>query len=214
MSHVPLQNRVDPWGKLHAVPTRGALMGNRGILHNEARKVVRPWARKPWVTCVLSFGNVKRTPFSPGNYSELFFLDEVTSLAAGHRPCKTCQRDRHIEFKEAWLQANAEAKDSSFVPISEIDQALHSERAMRGGEKLTFEAKYVDLPVGTMFEHEASAFLVWRHGPLRWSFSGYSAAPYMPREDTVHVLTPKSIVRMFDHGFQPIAHQSADEFVV
>jgi hypothetical protein len=184
-------------------------MGNRGILHNEARQIVRPWARKPWVTCVLSFGDVKRTPFSPGNYSELFFLDEATSLAAGHRPCKTCQRDRHNEFKEAWLRANMTDAEGTFIPISKIDEALHSERGIPGGGKITFESRYADLPVGTMFEYRDAAYLVWDGMLLRWSFSGYSAADPIPKESTVHVLTPKSIVRMFESGFRPDVHPSA-----
>lgn len=82
-------------------------MGNRGILHDDGNRIVRPWAHKAWVTCLLEFNGVKRPkPFSPGNYSELFFMDEATAFAAGHRPCAHCQRARHREFKDSWVRAN------------------------------------------------------------------------------------------------------------
>jgi hypothetical protein len=209
MTLANLQNRVDPWGQLHSVPDRGTLMGNRGILHNEAREIVRPWARKPWVSCLLSYKSEKRELFSNGNYSELFFLDEATSLAAGHRPCKTCQRDRHINFKNVWLQANKPAV-ADFVPISEIDNVLHAERAKRGGGKQTFDAVLSELPVGTIFEYKKEAFLVQKHALLRWSFDGYSAADSIPQGHTVVVLTPQSIVRMFSLGYVPGVHSSAE----
>ncbi len=100
MKQTPLQNRVDPWGYLRATSARGSLMGNRGILHNQEKRIVRPWAHKAWIACLLSYGSVRRAVFAPGNYSELFFLDEATALSAGHRPCGQCQRERYRLFKE------------------------------------------------------------------------------------------------------------------
>ena len=96
------QNRVDPWGAFHAVSNRGTLMGNRGILHNAEQVIVSRWKSKRWLTCALHFKVIRRQVFSPGNYSELFFLDEATAFAAGHRPCNDCRRDRLKDFREAW----------------------------------------------------------------------------------------------------------------
>jgi hypothetical protein len=112
---MPLQNRVDPWGRLVALNLRGTWLGNRGILHNEKKKIIAPWRHKAWVTCQLEFKGRKRQIFSPGSYSELFFLDEVTAFAAGHRPCAECRRDRYNEFKAAWLAMNL---PGSSVPVN------------------------------------------------------------------------------------------------
>lgn len=102
-----LQNRVDPSGRLCAVQSRGMLMGNRGILHNDRNEIIKPRAHKAWVTCLLEYKGIKRPkPFSKGSYSELFFLDEATAFAAGHLPCAYCQRARHLAFKASWVRAN------------------------------------------------------------------------------------------------------------
>jgi hypothetical protein len=212
MSSLNLQNRVDPWGKLHAVPNRGALMGNRGILHDDGNKIVRQWAHKAWVTCLLEFNDIKRPkPFSAGNYSELFFLDEATAFAAGHRPCAHCQRARHREFKEAWLRANVseELRTSTLMPA--VDRALHAERCIPGGSKVTFDAPLVELPRGVMFEHEDVAYLVGAAGYLPWSFEGYGAAKTIGPTAVVKVLTPQSVIGAFEEGFMPVFHQSANE---
>lgn len=207
-----LQNRVDPWGQLHAVPSKGTLMGNRGILHDEENKIVRPWAHKAWVTCLLQYNGIKRPkPFSPGNYSELFFIDEATAFAAGHRPCAYCQRARHLEFKDAWVRANVadELRASTLMPA--IDRELHAERCVPGGRKVTFDAPLVELPLGAIFEHEEAAYLVASAGHLTWSFDGYGAPKVIDSAAVVKVLTPRSIVRAFAAGFAPIVHQSARE---
>jgi hypothetical protein len=209
MTSNTLQNRVNPWGSLCAVPSRGTLMGNRGILHDDHNRVVRPWAHKAWVTCLLEFKGIARPkPFSQGNYSELFFLDEVTAFAAGHRPCAYCQRARHLEFKDAWVRANVaeELRASTLMPA--VDKVLHAERtAFCGGEDALGVPLSV-LPRGTIFEHEASAYLVTEAGYLPWSFTGYGV-PKSIDQVTVKVLTPKSIVRAFVAGFRPAVHQSA-----
>ena len=89
-----LQNRVDPWGALNAFSARGAWLGNRGILHNEHQQVVVQWRGKAWITCLLDFKGRANTVFAPGAYSQLFFLDEASAFAAGHRPCAECRRHR------------------------------------------------------------------------------------------------------------------------
>src|SRR5215470_3717828 len=99
---MPLQNRVDPYGRLHAVAARGAWMGNRGVLHDADKRVVAPWRLRRWITCALVYKDRRRAVFSPRRYSELFFLDEATSLSARHRPCAECRRGRYEEFRSAW----------------------------------------------------------------------------------------------------------------
>lgn len=187
-------------------------MGNRGILHDEGNRIVRPWAHKWWVTCVLEFKDIKRPkPFSQGNYSELFFLDEATAFSAGHRPCATCQRTRHLEFKRAWARANVpeDLRASTKIPV--IDQVIHAERAIFGGGKRTYDARLVELPHGTIFEHEEGAYLVSGRGCLPWSFEGYAAPKVIDVAAIVKVLTPRSVVRAFAAGFAPIVHHSAAE---
>ena len=208
---MPLQNRVDPWGKLNAVPMRGSLMGNRGILHNESRQIVRPWAGKSWVTCVLQFegSQQKRKVFSEGSYSELFFLDEATAFAAGHRPCNYCRKPRYTEFKNAWLRTNRPNVVGN-TPITEVDKVLHAERAIPGGGKIMFSAAVKDLPSGAMFEHEGAAFLVWKEAIHRWSADGYIPSSLQVGLQPVNVLTPASIVRIYRDGFIPGVHASAE----
>lgn len=206
---MPLQNRVDPWGQLRAVPARGTLLGNRGIIHNHAREIVAPWRTKAWITCQLAWKGWRRTLMRPGSWTELFFLDEATAFAAGHRPCAYCRRARFTEFKTAWLAANPAALSSATPRIAEIDTLLHTERARRGGGKVTYEEELSALPDGTMIELDAVAYLVWRTRLQRWSFNGYSRdeAPWLS-EGTVRVLTPASIVRTFRTGFRPAVHDS------
>lgn len=209
-----LQNRIDPWGKFHAHPSRiSTRMGNRGILHDKDNQIIRPWAHKGWVSCLTAFKGIKRPkPFSEGNYSELFFLDEATAFAAGHRPCSYCQRNRSHEFREAWLQANVtDSTQRETMRMPDIDKVLHAERAIRGGGKVTFEAPMFELSVGTIFEHENSAYLLTSRGALPWSFDGYGVPQAINDELQVRVITPRSIVNAFRLGFLPIIHESAGE---
>src|SRR5678816_4338806 len=184
---MPLQNRVDPYGRLHAVEARGAWMGNRGILHDDEKRIVAPWRLKRWITCTLSFRGRKRQVFAPHRYSELFFLDEATSFAAGHRPCAECRHERYNEFRAAWIEANS-GRTADRKPGAEgIDSVLHVERAIRGGGKKTWQAH-----------------LAWS-GKLRpWTFAGYEdPVPMSAAPPDVAVLTPQSVVRIFESGFTP-----------
>jgi hypothetical protein len=154
--------------------------------------------------CALRFKGRNRKPLmQPGRYSELFFLDEATPFAAGHRPCGEC-RERHDAFKAAWFAANHLAGHSN----SEIDATLHLERVTAGRGKQTFRAPLADLSPGTIVEHEGDPYLLWRSGWFQWTPRGYekpSAAP----PAVVEVLTPRSIVAMLRRGFSPQVHPSA-----
>jgi len=209
ISSRPLQNRVDPFGSLSAVPERGTLLGNRGVLHNEKKQIVAHWDRRAWITCLLSFKGRKRQVFSFGNYSELFFLDEATAFAAGHRPCGECRRTRYKEFKSAWVLANRNLVCSSDPPMGEIDRVLHAQRIHADDTKVTFETPFGELPAGTFVELGGRPYLLWHGHLLLWSFSGYEISRERPSEaDLVRVLTPVSIVETFKRGFRPSAHIS------
>lgn len=200
---MPLQNRVDPWGQLNAIASKASTrMGNRGILHNDENQIIKPWAHNAWVACLPEFGGIKRPkPFSKGNYSELFFLDDVTAYAAGHRPCAYCQRAHFLAFKAAWINANMEDADQATISTKHINKVLHQERAARGGRKVSYEEMLSELPIGAMFEFQGAAFVVAPHGFLPWSFDGYGAAQSIALSNIVKVLTPRSIIRTFSGGF-------------
>ena len=159
-------------------------MGNRGILHDRDNKVVSPWLPKVWVTCILSFkGVVRPQPGRQGRYAEVFFLDEVTAFAAGHRPCARCQRERYLHFKEAWLHANTPEDARSSTTVSEVDNVLHSERITPADQKRSFDAPLSELPLGAMFEHEGLAYLLDARGCLPWSFGGYGRPKTIDSDD-------------------------------
>jgi len=205
---MPLQNRVDPWGRLQAVAQRGAWMGNRGVLHDRSRSIVTPWRLKRWITCVLSFRGRKREVFAPNRYTELFFLDEATSLAAGHRPCAECRRGRYEQFREAWAEAHRAARLPS---ADEIDLVLHRQRLAAGGAKRTWHTPLGTLPEGAFVELEGRAFLYHRRRLLPWRFSGYGEAIRVSPFSRVSVLTPKSLVGTMRTGFAPQVHSSAHD---
>lgn len=203
-----LQNRVDPFGTLHANSARGSLMGNRGILHDDDRIIQKTHAHQNWVTCVLSFKDRKRTVMAPGKYTELFFLDEATAFAAGHRPCGECRRERYREFTGAWRQTHGEPEAGRTLPQT-IDKTLHAARIDRKKQKVTFEAPVESLPDGTMFLNGGDVVLVWRGRHLLWSFEGYQDRTGHVSGD-VTVLTPRPLVDVFKSGFTPSVHASAD----
>lgn len=205
---MPLQNKVDPWGNLVAVKARGEYLGNRGILHDKEKNILKPWAHKKWVICELSFKGIKRRLFSDNKYSELFFLDEATALAAGHKPCAHCRRSRYSEFKELWRQANGLSEFES-LSSEQMDSQLHKERVSSERTKKTFEASYGSLPDGTFIELNNGAHLVWENNIYRWSYQGYSRGEdSIAKNQLVKVITPKTIVRMYSSGFKPFVHKT------
>jgi len=193
----PLRNRVDPFGELWSTPARGALMGNRGgRFHREDRTLGRRrWASRQWIACVCEFKNRRREVWGAG-YTELFFFDEPTALAAGHRPCFECRRADAEAFRRAW---NSQAPPSA----PEMDAALHRERLNEEGRKRIHAAPIADLPDGAMIARDSGAFAVLRDRLLPWSFSGYGAPIPRPRRELAEVLTPPSIVAVLAAGYAP-----------
>lgn len=200
-----LQNRVDPFGQIHAIPSRGTLMGNRGILHDEQRNVLKTHAHRNWVSCTLSHKNIRRKVMAPSRYTELFFLDEATALAAGHRPCATCRRDRYKAFTDTWQQVHGGPVGGLSLPQT-IDRALHKARIDRR-KKVTFDAPLADLPDGAMFADTDTPILIWEGRLHRWSFDGYT--PYeAAAPETVTVLTPEPLIAVLGQGYRPDVHAS------
>ena len=135
-----LQNRVTPFGEIVAVTARGTLMGNRGCLHDAERRIIKTSARVAWVTCRLEWKDIRRTIMAPGKYTELFFLDEATALAAGHRPCGDCRAERLDEFKRAWA-AGVEGRPGVAALALNIDPVMKLDRAERRGAQRRFTAR-------------------------------------------------------------------------
>src|ERR1041385_996458 len=146
---MPRQNRVTPWGTIIADPARGSLLGNRGVLHDAQGRIVRSWRVKAGIACRLAFRGRRRPLMQPNRWTELFFLDEATALAAGHRPCFECRREAALRFKTAWLAGNPERGLGPDSPIARIDDCLHAERIMRDGTKVTWTARLGELSDGT-----------------------------------------------------------------
>lgn len=209
-----MQNRVTPYGEIISTSARGTFMGNRGILHDGQQQIVRPYAHKNWVICRLNFKGRKRTVMSPGRYTELFFLDEATALAAGHRPCYECQRERAAAFRDAWVAGNPEWSNGRAIKMSDIDAVLHQERLtaarrVKDRRKQTYLAVIDELPNGVFVEREKRPYLVWGTALFPWSAEGYAVAAERPSNVKVTVLTPPSTVRALAQGFEPLVHETA-----
>ena len=204
-----LQNRVTPLGDLIATPHRGLVYGNRGCLHNERGEIRKRNSTKRWIACRLSFRGRRRSPLmAPGRFTELFFLDEATALAAGHRPCAECRRSDYNRFGQLWSthhpgQAGADA----------IDAQLHTERlTASGGERLIHDAPYDELPDGAFVLEAGSPHLVLGIHLLTWSPGGYQVRRRRPTDRRATVITPRSIVAILNGGWDstvPFLHPSA-----
>ncbi len=195
----PLQNRVTPFGEIVAMPERGAWTGNRGILHDDRRRLTqRRWTTQAWIICRLEFKGRHRAIMSPGTWTELFFLDEATALAAGHRPCGECRRADYAHFKACWIAGNHPAT------IHEIDRALHHERvAARTHAKITYPTHLDTLPDGVMVALGESAYLCWGGRLRAWSPGGYGDPLSVAGDQIVTVLTPRSTVAAIRAGYVP-----------
>jgi hypothetical protein len=203
---VPRQNRVTPFGELITTPHRGTLMGNRGCLHDAEQRIRHPFTLKRWIHCVLEFKGRRRAIMTPGRYTELFFLDEATALAAGHRPCAECQRERYRLFREHWAAASGIAG----VPSADgMDDVLHAERLEAGRGKRTYTARLAQLPAGVMVADEAHAYLVLDGALLPWAPEGYGPRRSASAAAEMRVLTPRSIVDVIARGYPVGLHASA-----
>ena len=203
---MPLQNRVTPTGDIIATAHRGMFTGNRGIIHDPATKTLlrKRWASPAWLTCVCEFRGRWRKVMGGRSWTELFFLDEATAFAAGHRPCFYCRRDDASRFRAAWEESNRLAG----VLAPDIDAVLHRERLDRAKKRLhPLPAPPEQLPDGAMVQQGGQSFLIARGRALLWSPAGYRQTK--PTLEDAMLLTPPSTLRAFSAGYRPVLHSSA-----
>jgi hypothetical protein len=213
---MPLQNRVDPFGDIHAAPDRGMFTGNRGIIHDPATKTLlkKRWSTKAWIICECEFKGKHREVMGARNnprggvgWTELFFLDEVTALAAGHRPCFYCRRAAATDFIARFGQAFGIADPKA----PELDSRLHAERLASSGQLLDVRSReFDDLPDGVMVFHDERPFAK-RDGELRaWTFRGWGDAWdfFELSMSDVWLITPPATVAVLRGGYRPVWHPS------
>ncbi len=206
---MPLQNRVTPFGDIVAIPQRGTLTGNRGIIHDPATRTLLPrrWTTRAWIACVCEFRGRRRPVMARQSWTELFFLDEATAFAAGHRPCFYCRRADAIRFREAWARGNGKATPPR---APEVDAVLHRERLDPARRKRLhpLPMPMQALPDGAMLAADEQSYLVLGGRLLLWTAAGYRAAPRAPIG--ARLLTPPSTVNALAAGYQPLLHPTAN----
>jgi len=201
---MPLQNRVTPLGELIATRERGLVYGNRGRLHDEHGVIRRQWQVRRWISCRLEFRGRRRPggPMPPGRYTGLFFLDDATALAAGHRPCAEC---RNADYRSFLGLTGASGAD-------ELDRRIHAERLGDdvAGRRL-HERRLEELPDGAFVLFEDTPSLVLGDSLVRWTPGGYADRRRRPRGD-VGVITPPTSLRVLASGWSggvPLLHPSS-----
>ena len=201
----PLQNRVTPTGDIIATPHRGMFTGNRGIIHDPATKTLtRRWASQAWLTCLCEFKGRRREVMGGRSWTELFFLDQATALAAGHRPCFFCRRGDAVRFRSAWEAGNGVRR----ILARDIDAVLHRERLSGAKKRLhAWTMPLEELPDGAMLQQGAESFLIVRGRALLWSPAGYRNA--QNGLQGAMLLTPPSTLRALSAGYRPLLHPSA-----
>jgi hypothetical protein len=203
-----LQNRVTPLGELIADPARGLVYGNRGCLHDRHGRIRRRYNGKRWIACRLRFRGWHREPLmQPGKFTELFFLDEVTAFAAGHRPCALCRREDYIRFTEIWSELHP-----GRVGADAIDAQLHAERVVDARTQRHHEAALAELPDGAFVLEDGAPTLVLGANLLTWTPAGYVDRRPRPDRRQAFLITPPSLIAVLraDWGpLVPLVHASA-----
>jgi hypothetical protein len=209
---MPLQNRVNPFSKIIATAERGTFTGNRGVIHNGQKEIIKNHSVKYWITCMLEYKEMHRAVMTPNRWTELFFLDEATAFAAGHRPCGFCRHTDFKHFKNLWLEANGEKYGlMKNVKMDVIDNIIHKERLDENNVQKTFSASLQTLPDGVLIKvtENENAYLWHRQNLYQWSFKGYKKIAVFNKNQTVNVLTPIGYVEVFREGYQPKIHFTA-----
>jgi hypothetical protein len=204
---MPLQNRVTPTGEIITTPHRGLFIGNRGIIHDPATKTLlrKRWSTPAWLTCVCEFRGRRREVMGGRSWTELFFLDEATAFAAGHRPCFYCRREDANRFRATWEMGNGVGRQRA----NEIDAVLHRERLARGKKRLhPLPMPLQELPDGAMVQQGVESYLIAQGRALLWSPAGYSKVDGALNE--AMLLTPPSTLRALAAGYRPVLHPSAN----
>ena len=202
---MPLQNRVTPFAEIVAIPARGLFTGNRGIIHDPSTRTLleRRWTNKAWIICACAYKDVRREVMARRSWTELFFLDEATALAAGHRPCFLCRRDAALAFCNAWAEGNGGPPRRA----PDIDRVLHHERLDGRRKRLhALPAPASQLPDGTMVTSGGASYLILDGEPWLWSPAGYRHAA--TRLKDARLLTPPSTVCALG-TYRPVLHPTA-----
>lgn len=205
---MPLQNRVTPLGEIVAIPDHGLFTGNRGIIHDAATRTLlrRRWANRAWLICTLQYRDRRRFVMGAGSWTELFFLDEATALAAGHRPCFLCRRAAAVDFQARFPRSGHAAS----LKARDMDRVLHAERLVDGRKRLSdLTMAAADLPDGAMVLQQGAPYLVRAGRAYRWNFSGYG--PPTPLGAAPLLVTPPSTVMVLKAGYRPALHPSAGD---
>jgi hypothetical protein len=206
---MPRQNRVTPYGDLIAVPDRGLFWGNRGSLLDGQGRLARYSGTRAWLICVLEFkGRHRKQQWVPGRLTELYFLDEATALAAGHRPCGECRYRDYQAFKRAWAAAHGAAGGLPGARV--LDARLHADRVTRPGIRRSYPAPLAGLPDGTMVDLGGAPWLVYRGRLLAWTPGGYLLRDVELPAAPVTVITPRATVAALAAGYRPVIHPTAD----
>jgi hypothetical protein len=205
---MPLQNRVTPLGELVAEPGRGLVYGNRGCLHDARGRICRRYAVRRWIACRLEFRGWHRGPMmQPGRFTELFFLDEATAFAAGHRPCALCRREDYRRFARLWEALHPDQQGADAV-----DRQLHAERLDRGGGRRLQQVALDGLPDGACVLWGRSPVLVLGDRLWAWDAAGYRDPVGRPRGARATLITPPSLAEVLRAGWEsdlPLVHPSA-----
>jgi hypothetical protein len=197
---MPRQNRVTPLGELIAAPDRGLVYGNRGCLHDAAGQIRRAYNGRRWIACRLRFRGWQRSPLmQPGRFTELFFLDEATALAAGHRPCALCRREDYNRLTSIWRELHPGERGSD-----EIDHRLHRERLQSPRERRLHELWVDELPDGAFVRHDQAPYVVRGPQLLAWTPAGYVNQIGRPHGERVTVITPPSLLALLRAGWEPV----------
>ncbi len=204
---MPLRNRVTPEGEILAVTARGGMYGNRGgCFHRDDQSLKsRPFASKQWICCVLRFKGRRRKLLQPGLFTELFFLDEATAMAAGHRPCFECRRADAERFAVLWNEVRGKPGRAA---APDMDDILQSERIDGNNAKIVSRATLGSLADGAFVRLAGGTALAWGGQLWPWSFDGYGPSQHAPADKLVDVLTPPSIVAILAAGLRPKVHET------
>jgi hypothetical protein len=198
---MPLSNRVTPFGDVISDPARGLVYGNRGCLHDDRQHIVRRYNGRRWIACRLRFKDRRRSPLMvPGRYTELFFLDEATAFAAGHRPCAECRREDYRRFTEIWGELHPRQTGADAMDVQ-----LHAERVdsdTRGQRR--HELPIEGLPDGALVAREGVPWVVRGDQLLAWTPAGYRERRPRPVRETAWVLTPPSLLGVLRAGWSPV----------
>ena len=142
----------------------------------------------------------------PGLFTELFFLDEATAMAAGHRPCFECRRPDAERYASLWNQAHHQPGRAS-APA--MDLRLHAERIDAQHAKITYRDRLENLPDGTIVRHMSQPHLVQSSSLLPWSFTGYGPPVKIAPPTEVTILTPTTTVAILKLGYRPDQHHTS-----